>query len=265
MNQDEAIKRIWSANEDLWNHKIVSCILEPLEHKGGLNTKGPWEHVLATAFGRSLKTFEAIQLLCNPSLPRKLWDDAFVLTRSHYETFVTLEWTAVDPEARSSLLLDEYSLKMAHFLDLLGKDREDVNVERREEIYKERDSVLKRYSRGAGTQGLLPSLEKRVESLAESMKSTVPNLVWEYQFYYRDVSGFAHPSGWGITLSLSNSDGDVPVVDPSSRIGYNAVMLNGGWFFRIVRCWNRTFKVVAEDAIDKWHREWIIKSGVGGI
>ena len=82
MDQIESIRRIWKANEDFWSQKLLPCILEPLEHKGGLDTNGLWEHVLAIGFGRSVKTFESIQHLCNPSLARRLWDDAFVLTRS---------------------------------------------------------------------------------------------------------------------------------------------------------------------------------------
>jgi hypothetical protein len=262
MDQTEAIKRIWEANEYLWSQKIVPCILEPLERKGGLDTKVLWEHILATAFGRSLKTFESIQRLCDPALPRRLWDDAFVLTRSPYEIFVTLEWIAREPDARSEQFYDEYSLKLAHFLDLLGTERDDVSPERREEIYREREEVIKRHSRGPGTLRLLPTLEERVKDLAEPLKGKVPNLIWEYDFYYRDVSGFAHPSGWGIALSLSNPKDSVPIVEPSSRVGYFAVLLNGNWFFRILKCWNTTFKVVPDETIEQWHREWVIKSGV---
>ena len=187
MDQTESIKRIWEANEDFWNQKLIPFILEPLEHNGGLHTNGLWEHVLATAFGRSVKTFEAIQHLCNPSLTRRLWDDAFVLTRSHYETFITFEWIAREPETRSDLFFGEYSLKMAYFLDQLGEERDDVRPERREEILRERDEVLDRHKRRPGTLQLMPSLKDRVQSLAEPLKETVPNLEWEYEFYYRDV------------------------------------------------------------------------------
>jgi len=261
-SQIEAINRIWRANEELWKGKVIPQILEPLERKGGLNTSGLWQHVLATAFGRTQKTFEAIQLLCNPSLPRRLWDDAFVLTRSHYETFVTLEWIALDPENRSQILLDEYALKSAHFLDMLGDVRKEVRPEKQAEIYKERDEALKRNSKGPGTLRLLPTLEERVRSLAEPLKSTVPHLVWEYEFYYRDVSGFAHPSGWGIVLSLSEAEDGIPTVESSPRVGHNAVNLNGGWFFRILRCWNRIFKMVSDETIDEWQKEWMIASGI---
>ncbi|ALA57792.1 hypothetical protein NITMOv2_1364 [Nitrospira moscoviensis] len=83
MEAIDSIKRIWEANGVLWHRRVVPLILEPLEKRGGLDTSGLWDHVLATAFGRSQKTFESIQLLCDPALPRRFWDDAFVLTRSH--------------------------------------------------------------------------------------------------------------------------------------------------------------------------------------
>jgi len=262
MDQIESIRRIWKANEDFWNQKLLPCILEPLEHKGGLDTNGLWEHVLAIGFGRSVKTFESIQHLCNPSLARRLWDDAFVLTRSHYETFVTLEWIAREPEIRSNLFYDEYFLKMAHFLDQLDTERDDVRPERREAIFRERDEVLDRHNRGRGTLQLLPSLQDRVQSLVEPLKGIIPNLEWEYEFYYRDVSGFAHPSGWGTALSLVNSVDSTPTVECSPRTGYNAVSLNGAWFFRILRCWNRTFLPVSNETIETWHREWVLASGI---
>ena len=162
MDQIESIRRIWKANEDFWKQKLLPCILEPLEHKGGLDTNGLWEHVLAIGFGRSVKTFESIQHLCDPSLARRLWDDAFVLTRSHYETFITLEWIAREPETRSSLFYDEYSLKMAHFLDQLGTERDDIRPERREAILRERDEVLDRHKEVAGHCNYCPHF--RIES-----------------------------------------------------------------------------------------------------
>jgi hypothetical protein len=263
-DQAESIRRIWQANEEFHTEKLVTYILEPLEQKGGLDTNGLWEHVLAVAFGRSVKTFEAIQRLCNLGLARRYWDDAFVLTRSHYETFVTLEWMARDTELRSNLFCDEYSLKMAHFLDLMGPEREDVRPESREEIIRERNETLKRHGRGSGTLQLLPSLKERVQSLTEPLKETVPNMEWEYEFYYRDVSGFAHPSGWGMTLSLANSHENIPTVECSPRVGYNALSLNGAWFFRILRRWNATFHVVPNETVDVWHKEWIHASGIVG-
>jgi Family of unknown function (DUF5677) len=172
----EASKRIWEANSVLWNQRVISSILEPLERKGGLDTNGLWDHVLATAFGRSQKTFESIQILCDPALPRRFWDDALVLTRSHYENFITMEWIAEDPDSRSQLFWDEYALKQAHFLEALGAERDDVRRERREEVIRERDEALKRHGRQSGTLGLLPSLQERVRSLAEPLKGTVPNL-----------------------------------------------------------------------------------------
>jgi hypothetical protein len=51
MEAIDLIKRIWEANDVLWNRRVVPLILEPLEKKGGLDTNGLWDHVLATAFG----------------------------------------------------------------------------------------------------------------------------------------------------------------------------------------------------------------------
>lgn len=262
MDQSEAIKRIWETNEDLWNKKIIPLLLDPLEQKGGVDTNGQWEHILVTTFGNSLKTFESIQLLCNPSLPRLFWEDAFILTRRHFETFITMEWIAQDSPKRSILFMDEYFLKSAHLIDLMDEHSQEVLPEKRKEIYRNRDEVLKRYSRGVGTLSLLPTLKERVESLTEPLRSREPNLEWEYQFYYRDVSGFAHPSGWGIAQSISNPNGTVPVVEPPNRIGFNAVYLNGAWFFRLLKCWNRTFKEVSDETVEEWHQQWQINSGV---
>lgn len=263
MDQNEAIKKIWQANEDLWNKKVLPDILDPLEKKGGLDTPGEWEHILATAFGNSLKTVESIQILCNPSLSRLLWEDAFILTRRHYETFITLEWIAQDSSKRAHLFLDEYWLKSAHLLDLLDENYEEsLSVEKRQGVYKQRDEVLKRHSKGPGTLKLLPTLEKRVHCLKELLKTREVNLIWEYDFYYRDVSGFAHPSGWGSKNSLSYTEGPVPVVEPQNRIGLNAVLLNGSGIFRIMKCWNRTFKVLLEETLEQWHKLWMTQSGI---
>ena len=140
-----------------------------------------------------------------------------------------------------------------------------MRPERREEIIRERDEALKRHGRGPGTLQLLPSLHERVRSLAEPLKKAVPNLESEYEVYYRDVSGFAHPSVWGTALSLNDSEDSIPTVECSPRVGYNAVMLNGGLFFRILRCWNRRFRIVSEDTVDEWHREGIERSGIGDV
>jgi len=262
MDQNEAINRLWKANEDLWNQKILPVVLDPLEEKGGLDTTGAWENILATAFGNSLKTFESIQMLCNPSLPRLLWEDAFILTRRHFETFIMLEWIAQDSPKRAILFLDEYWLKSAHLLDLLDENEKRLSVENRQEIYNQRDEVLKRHLKGQGTLNLLPKLEQRVDSLKEALKTREPNLFWDYDFYYRDVSGFVHPSGWGSINSLSYAEGPVSVVEPQHRIGLNAVLLNGSGLFRIMKCWNRTFKVLLEETLDQWHKLWMTNSGI---
>ncbi len=256
------IERVWTANEELWNTRIIREVLDPLEKEGGLGTPGAWQRIVTIAFGRTQKTFEAIQLLADPKRARRLWDDAFILTRTHYETFVTLEWIRLDQEARAQLLLDEFILEHAHSLDLLGEDGKGVRTEKREEILKERAEVLRRHSKGPGTLHLLPKLKERVREIATPLKEEHPNLQWEYDFYYRDVSGFAHPSGWGLVLSLSGDPDEVPMVEASVRNGYNAVFCNGGWFSRILKCWNSVFKRIPEDIVKDWEKRWAVKAGI---
>lgn len=99
-----------------------------------------------------------------------------------------------------------------------------------------------------------------MNSLTAPLKNREPNLKWEYDFYYRDVSGFAHPSGWGTGQSISDPNGTVPVVEPQNRLGINAVYLNGAWFIRLLKCWNRTFNEVSTEIVEEWHQEWFIKS-----
>lgn len=252
-SQLAGIAQVWQANESLWNDKLIPMLLDPLEKEGGIRWAGTWEHVLAIAFGRSLKTFEAVQLLSDPRRPRSLWDDAFVLTRSLYETFVTLEWVRVSPD-RAQMVLDEFTLKLAHFAQHL---REDLNPEQILKISTDRDAVLRHHGRGPGALSLLPSVEDRVRTIAELLKERHPNLKWEYEFYYRDVSGIAHMSGWGLVLSMSGE-----TVQSSPRTGYNAVLCNGLWIFRILNCWNRTFRRIADDTLNDWLTEWAKRAGI---
>jgi hypothetical protein len=253
-SQLDRIALVWQANEWLWNDKIVPQLLAPLEKEGGIRWTGTWEHVLVIAFGRSLKTFESVQLLSDPRRPRYLWDDAFVLTRSLYETFVTLEWARASTD-RAQMVLDEFTLKLAHFVQHLRKDR--LNPEQILEIFADRDAVIQRHGRGPGALSLLPSLEDRVRTIAESLKERHPNLEWEYESYYRDVSGIAHMSGWGLVLSMSGE-----TVRSSPRTGYNAVLCNGLWIFRILNCWNRTFRRIADDTLNDWLTEWAKRAGI---
>lgn len=247
-SQLERIGQVWQANEWLWNAKLVPELLDPLEKEGGICWNGAWERVLAIAFGRSLKTFEAVHVLSDPRRPRYLWDEAFVLTRSLYETFVTLEWVRVNP-IRAQMVLDEFTLKLAHFAQHLREDRDPEQIMK---IFTDRDAVLRQHGRGPGALSLLPSVEDRVRTIAEPLKERHPNLEWEYEFYYRDVSGIAHMSGWGLVLSMSGE-----TVQSSPRTGYNAVLCNGLWFFRILNCWNRTFRRIADDTLfNDWLTNW---------
>ena len=253
-SQLDRIALDWQANERLWNDKLIPMLLDPLEKEGGIHWTGTWEHVLAIAFGRSLKTFEAVQLLSDLRRPRYLWDDAFVLTRSLYETFVTLEWARVSTDG-AQIVLDEFTLKLAHFVQHLRKDR--LNPERMLEIFADRDAVLQRHGRNPGTLSLLPSIEHRVRTIAEPLKETYADLEWEYEFYYRDVSGFAHMSGWGMVLSMSGE-----TVQSSPRTGYYAALCNGLWLFRILNCWNRTFRRIADDTLNDWLTEWAARTDI---
>lgn len=247
------IALVWQANEWLWNDKLAPKLLDPLEKGGGIHWDGAGEHVLVIAFGRSLKTFESVQLLSDPRRPRYLWDDAFVLTRSLYETFVTLEWVRVSPD-RAQMVLDEFTLKLAHFAQHL---REDLGPEQILKIFADRDAVLRQHGRGPGALSLLPSLEDRVRTIAESLKESHPNLGLEYESYYRDVSGIAHMSGWGLVLSMSGE-----TVQSPPRTGYNAVLCNGLLIFRILTCWNRTFRRIADDTLNDWLTEWAKRAGI---
>lgn len=256
MIQTEDINRIWRANQDLWENKLLPTLLVPLEEKGGVNAGCQWQKIVAAGFGRSLQTFEAVQLLCAPDRPRRLWTEAFILTRAHYENFITLEWIAQEPEDRAQLLIDEFPLKMAHMLEMLGKKKEQVNQERRKEITDAAEEVRKRRSLGPGRLHLLPKLQQRVRDLSEPLMKTYPNLEWEYEAYYRDVSGFAHASGWGVALSISNPGEGVENVEPRLETGHNAVLNNGGWFFRILDLWNRVFNVLPREKLVEWHTDW---------
>ena len=77
-SQLQEVVHIWKCNEELWTTKIEPQVLVPLQKAGGVNTPGPWETVVATAFGRALETFQSIQLLCRPDNPVRLWADMFL-------------------------------------------------------------------------------------------------------------------------------------------------------------------------------------------
>ena len=66
------IERVWTANEELWNTRIIREVLDPLEKEGGLGTPGAWQRIVTIPFGRTQKTFEAIQLLADPKRARRL-------------------------------------------------------------------------------------------------------------------------------------------------------------------------------------------------
>lgn len=250
----EDVRRIWRANEVLWNEK-VGPVLESLNKAGGIVAKSKWEHIVAFAFGRSKETFQAIQLLCNPGAERNFWSDGFVLSRSLFETFITLEWVAQDSESRAILLFDEYILKEAHFLEYLEEQRDRVRPERQREILGMREEVLRRHNRGAGTLALMPFVEQRAREIAQALKDIYPSILWEYEVYYRDVSGFAHPSAWGSMSFLRKENGPV-VVESTPEVGRKAVLCNGDFFLRIINRWNAVFEVRPRETVSQWQADW---------
>lgn len=254
MADRDAAFQLWTVNDDLWNKTILPLLLIPLEEKGGVHTTGLWKHIVATTFGNAIETFQAVHILCNPSHSRQYWRDAYVLTRSNFEAFVTLEWIAVDPDSRSSRFMDEFTLKQAHFLDMLEDEKEKVDPSKRLVIYQQRDEVLAKYSRGPGTLNLMPSLEERVRS--PEVKAKYQKILWEYDMYYRDVSSFSHPSGWGLFSRATDLNQPVMYIESTPEIGFKALLCNVGWFFRILDCFNRVFQVVPSPLIQGWHDTW---------
>ena len=252
----QKVFHIWKCNEELWSTKIEPQILAPVEKAGGVNTPGPWENVVATAFGRSLQTFQSVQLLCKPDNPLPLWADAFILTRALFETFVTLEWVDLDRESRLSLFEDEYALKLAHFYEQQGDLKEQVEKERKDHILRGKEDVVRRRACGPNRLSLIPSVKDRTTDVGNKLSRRYPHLKSQYENYYRDVSSFAHPSAWGLSCSLSEVSPTVQSVEPLPRIGFMAVFCNGGWFFNVLRCWNKVFRMVPEESIEQWSKEW---------
>jgi len=261
-SQLQEVVHIWKCNEELWSTKIEPQILVPLEKAGGVKTPGPWENVVATAFGRALQTFQSIQLLCKPDNPLRLWADAFILTRILFETFVTLEWIDLDQESRLALFEDVYALKLAHFYEQLGELKEQVDKEKQKQIIQNRDEVVKRRE-CKSTAELLPSVRQRAIEVATKLPKKYPHLASQYEFYYRDVSSFAHPSAWGMVCSLSDLGGSLQSVEPSPQTGFKAVFCNGGWFFNVLKIWNEVFGAVPGNTVEQWFKEWTYKA-VGG-
>jgi hypothetical protein len=253
--------KLWDNNQTLWSEFINKEILIPLDQRGGLKLNEDDDGITATSFAASLETFQAVQLLCNPRADQQFWANGFVLTRNTFETFVTLQWIHLDRKERSALFRDEYVLKMAHFLRLVDKEKAvvhyekaEVRPEKRAEILSWHQEVINRRKCSPDKQKLLPDLQERVREIAPKA-TRYQNLEWEYEVYYRDVSSFSHPSGWGLWSNLPMGKGPIEMKS-SPAIGVKALTCNGGWFLRVLWIWNEVFQVVPQNLIRQWESRW---------
>jgi Family of unknown function (DUF5677) len=187
----EEARKIWLANEKLWNENVEPKIVDPIGSSGGIDNRDVWHQILTAAFGRSLETFQAVQRLSNPREPRQFWADAFVLTRLHFETLVTLEWIAHDEKNRSQMYLDEQALKKAQFLEVLGEKAAEIPTDRRTEIVREREEIEQEYKLKPGTRSVMPRIQPMVDEVAALRRNMYPNLRLDYDPYiietYRDL------------------------------------------------------------------------------
>jgi len=252
----QGVDRIRAANERLWQER-VSPLLTALDESGRIVLRTDWERILAFAFDRSIEVFHAVQLLCHPDNRADYWVSGLVLTRSNYETFVTLEWIVQDTEARVRLFLDEDILMAAHFVDHIPEEHLGlVRPESREEITRRRAEVLDRRQLGAGRLRVLPSIEERVRTITPTLHHVYPDLLWEYEVYYRDVSGFSHPSAWGM-ISFFDPPPRGPIrIETPPDVGRRALLSNGEWFLRILNRWNTVFEGVPSATLTEWQGEW---------
>ena len=249
------VTEVWAANDGLWQRKIRP-LLATLNERGTIVPRSDWQRIVAVAFGRSLDTFQAVQLLCHPERQATFWVSGLVLTRSNFETFATLEWIAQDTEARVQLFLDEEVLSTAHFLRQVPEEHRDlVRPGSQGEIFRREAEVLQRHQCGPGRLRLLRSIEERLRSIADALAETYPDLVWEYEVYYRDVSGFAHPSAWGLMSFLEPQEGPIRLESPPD-VGRRALVSNGEWLFRVLNRWNTVFEVLPAPTLTEWHTEW---------
>lgn len=210
MNDDSLFAKLrqqWDNNQRLWDERVTKDLLIPLDARGGLRIQQEEDAVAITALGPSMETFRAVQRLCDPRADEALWADGFVLTRNLFETSVTLEWIKLDRKERAQLFQDDFVLKRVHFMKMVGDDQ--VRPEKRAEICSQHEDVIRRRGCGPDKQSLLPHLAERVREVATSIPTEQPPLQWEYDMYYRDVSGFAHPSGWGMWSTLPRRGGPI--------------------------------------------------------
>ncbi len=259
MNEDRLasqLRGLWDNNHRLWEDHINKELLIPLDAKGGLTIQQDADAVAITALGPSMETFRAIQVLCNPRAGEAFWADGFILTRNLFEIYVTLEWIEQDRKERAQLYHDEYVLKAVHFVRMLDEDDEDkVRPEKRAEIHNWHEDVMRRRKCGPDKQSLLPSFAERTRDVATKVPLEHPHLQWEYNMYYRDVSAYAHSSGWGMWSTLTRRDGPLEM-KTSPTVGIKALMCNGAWFLRVIRVWNKVAGVLPDSHLKAWEAEW---------
>lgn len=247
------LKRLWDNNDKLWEERVNKELLIPLDARGGFTIQQDEDGVTITALGPAMETFRAVQVLCNPHVIEAFWADGFVLTRNLFETFVTLEWIELDRKERAQLYKDEYVLKMAHFLRMVGK--KEVRPEKLKEIHEWHEDVIRRRKCGHGKQMLLPNLAERTREVATKLPSEYPRLQWEYDMYYRDVSAYAHSSGWGLWSTLPRNEGPLEMKS-NPQLGIRALMCNGAWLLRVIRVWNKVSLVLPDFQLKTWEAEW---------
>jgi hypothetical protein len=160
--------------------------------------------------------------------------------------------------------LDEQALKKAQFLEVLGENSGKIPIDRRTEIVQERAEIERKYKLKPGTRSIMPRIQPMVDEVAMLRRDMYPNLRLEYDLYYRDVSGFAHPSAWGFTQSMTESDGGLLTIESTPKVGEKALLSNGGWFLRILRRFNNVCKVVPDAEVTGWQEQWARSVGLPG-
>ncbi len=247
------LKGLWDNNNRLWEEHVNKELLIPLDARGGLRIHQDEDGVAITALGPAMETFRAVQVLCSPQATEAFWADGFVLTRNLFETFVTLEWIELDRKERAQLYKDEYVLKIAHFSRMVGE--KGVRPEKLIEIRGWHEDVINRRKCGPDKQVLLPNLAERTRDVATKLSGEYPHLQWEYDMYYRDVSAYAHSSGWGLWSTLASSEGPLEI-KTNPQLGIRALMCNGAWLLRVIRVWNKVSLVLPDSQLKAWETEW---------
>lgn len=254
MPQDKLaeLRTVWAKNDELLRN--LTSHLERIKENGGIPQQNQYQGIVGLAFGRALETFSAVQHLCNPNQSSPFWVDGFVLTRTLFETWLTLLWIEQESTDRGQRFDDDFRLKQAHILERLTSSKRPVSPDEQEMIFRARNEVVTRRCCAPGKIRLMPGVEKMVKELASKVAAQYPDLEWEYEVYYRYASGFSHLSGWSMT-AVQVEQGKVFIQSPP-REGLNALRCGGLWFFRLLIEWNKAFGVLDWDVVEKWLKEW---------